>query len=63
MKVSELIAALQAILATDGDRVVVIDDADTNWHLAIDTIETDAESGRVTIGGDYHSQESEELRS
>jgi hypothetical protein len=63
MKVSELIATLQAILATDGDRDVVIDDADTNWQLAISTVETDAESGRVAIGGEYHSQESRELRS
>ncbi len=63
MKISELIAALQAILATDGDRDVVIDDADTHWYLAIDTVETDTESGCITIGGDYHSEGSRELRS
>lgn len=62
MKVSELIASLQALLATDGDRIVVIEDADTGWHLGIDTVETDTESGRVTIGGGYHSAESEEYR-
>jgi hypothetical protein len=63
MKLSELIAALENLRSQHGDCLVVIDDADTNWPLAIDTIEYDPGEGRVSIGGEYHSKESTELRS
>ena len=63
MKLSELIASLEALRAQHGDCIVVINDADTNWPLAIDAIEYDNLGGNmVTIGGSYHSEESEALR-
>lgn len=59
MTTSELIAALQASLATDGDRLVCVDDADTNWHMPVTSVTTDAASGRLIIetdgyGGEYY---------
>lgn len=57
MTTSELIAALQANLATDGDRIVCIEDADTQWHMAIIAVSTDAKSGRVVIEPSGYSGE------
>jgi hypothetical protein len=49
MTISELIAALQANLATDGDRLVCVEDVDTNWHMVVTAVVTDTASGRVII--------------
>lgn len=54
MKLDDLIAALQERRATMGNCEVAIDDADTTWHLQVQTIEPPTRRpDRLLIKGDY----------
>jgi hypothetical protein len=53
MKVSELIAVLQAKQAEHGDVVAGIVDADTGWTLEITSVDFDKQLGCIDVAGDY----------
>jgi len=55
MKATELEAKIASLIREHGDVDVVIDDADTNWWLAINQVEFI--DGSVVISGDYHNSE------
>jgi len=55
MKATELEAKIAQLIREHGDCDVVIDDADTNWMLAITKVEF--EDGYVAIGGEYHNSD------
>lgn len=50
-----LISALQKLRETKGNCEIAIDDADTGWHLAIESIEPSYRyPSRLLISGSYH---------
>lgn len=56
MILSKLIAALEQQIASHGDLVAAIHDADPDYHLGIDRVEYDARTHLVIIGGDYNTE-------
>lgn len=55
MKASELITKLNEIINTEGDKEVLIDDADTGWYLTMLAV-TDTKEA-ILIGGNYQNIE------
>lgn len=56
LTLGEFIDALEALRRKhDSATKIVIDDADTNWWLAIEKIDYDATTDTVSIGGSYHN--------
>lgn len=56
--ISAVINSLEAIRKQQGDIPVVIEDADTNWLLAVQTVRL--LDGYAVIAGEYHSPENPE---
>lgn len=56
--ITTLINSLEAIRKQQGDIPVVIEDADTNWYLAVQTVRW--LDGYAVITGDYDNPENPE---